>query len=166
LVGTPGRICQFLDERILSLKSIDYLVIDEADRLLDMGFEKDLTRISRSFPRHGNRQSVLCSATFPLRVQRLASDFLNKHYYFVSVGKVGSTHSLINHQFEWIDIYAKGKLNPKVNAVIKNVERFWADPNLKRDKASVIVFANTKDGANLYGRVWQFKKASTSYSWR
>ena len=46
LVGTPGRICQFLDERKLSLQSIDYLVIDEADRLLDMGFEKDLTRIA------------------------------------------------------------------------------------------------------------------------
>ena len=66
LVGTPGRICQFLDERKLSLQKIDYLVIDEADRLLDMGFEKDLTRISRSFSRQRNRQSVLCSATFPL----------------------------------------------------------------------------------------------------
>ena len=49
LVGTPGRICQFIDERNLSLQSVNYLVIDEADRLLDMGFEKDLTRISRSF---------------------------------------------------------------------------------------------------------------------
>ena len=152
LVGTPGRICQFLDERKLSLHSIDYLVIDEADRLLDMGFEKDLTRIARSFSRDNNRQSVLCSATFPLGVQRLAADFLNQNYYFVSVGKVGSTQSLIKQKFEWVDIYAKGKQNPKVTAVIKNVERFWANPNLKMDQTSVIIFTNTKDGAELLGK--------------
>lgn len=152
LVGTPGRICQFLDERKLSLNSIDYLVIDEADRLLDMGFEKDLTRIARSFSRNNNRQSVLCSATFPLGVQRLAADFLDQNYYFVSVGKVGSTQSLIKQKFEWVDIYAKGKQNPKVTAVIKNVERFWTNPNLKMDQTSVIVFTNTKDGAELFGK--------------
>ncbi len=152
LVGTPGRICQFLDERKLSLQYVDYLVIDEADRLLDMGFEKDLTRIARSFSRNSKRQSVLCSATFPLGVQRLAADFLKQKYYFVSVGKVGGTHSSIKQQFEWVDIYAKGKQNPRVDAVIRNVERFWADPNLKRDQTSVIVFCNTKDGAELYGK--------------
>ena len=152
LVGTPGRICQFLDERKLSLHSIDYLVIDEADRLLDMGFEKDLTRIARSFSRNKSRQSVLCSATFPLGVQRLAADFLNQNYYFVSAGKVGSTQSLINQQFEWIDIYSKGKQNNRVNTVVKNVERFWSDPNLKPDQQSVCLFCNTKDGAELYGK--------------
>jgi len=152
LVGTPGRICQFLDERKLSLQSIDYLVIDEADRLLDMGFEKDLTRIARSFSRNSRRQSVLCSATFPLGVQRLAADFLNQNYYFVSAGKVGSTQSLIKQQFEWVDIYAKGKQNPKVTAVINNVERFWADANLKMDQTSVIVFCNRKDDAELVGK--------------
>lgn len=151
LVGTPGRICQFLDERNLSLQSIDYLVIDEADRLLDMGFEKDLTRISRSFSRQSNRQSVLCSATFPIGVQRLAADFLNERYYFVSVGKVGGTHSKIKQEFEWVDIFAKSKQNPKVKAVVKNVERFWSN-NLNSDQKSVIVFTNTKDGANEYGR--------------
>lgn len=160
LVGTPGRICQFLDERKLSLQSIDYLVIDEADRLLDMGFEKDLTRIARSFSRNNNRQSVLCSATFPLGVQRLAADFLNQNYYFVSAGKVGSTESLIKQRFEWIDIYAKGKQNPKVTAVIKNVERFWANPNLKMDQTSVIIFTNTKDGAELLGKAISNKLGS------
>ena len=151
LVGTPGRICQFLDERKLSLQSIDYLVIDEADRLLDMGFERDLTRISRSFSRQSNRQSVLCSATFPIGVQRLAADFLNERYYFVSVGKVGGTHSQIQQKFEWVDIFVKSKQNPKVKAVVKNVEQFWSD-NQNSDQKSVIVFTNTKDGANEYGR--------------
>ena len=158
LVGTPGRICQFLDERNLSLQSVNYLVIDEADRLLDMGFEKDLTRISRSFSRRNEKQSVLCSATFPQGVQRLASDFLQPNYYFVSAGKVGSTHSTIKQRFEWLDIYSGGRNNnrhgnnnPKVQSVVKNVQQFW-DSKPKKDESSVLVFSNTKDGAESYGK--------------
>jgi superfamily II DNA/RNA helicase len=78
---------QFIDEPKLSLNNIVYLVIDEADRLLDLGFEKELTRISRALK--NEKQSVLCSATFPDGVQRLAADFLDPKYYFVSVGVVG-----------------------------------------------------------------------------
>lgn len=155
LVGTPGRICQFLDERKLSLQSVNYLVIDEADRLLDMGFEPQLTRIARSFSRTVQKQSVLCSATFPAGVQRLAADFLDPSYYFVSVGKVGSTHSSIDQRFEWINLYGgkggKNGKNPKVDAVVRNVERFWTSGPAK-DQSSVLVFTNTKDGAELYGK--------------
>ena len=100
LVGTPGRIIQFIDERKLSLSNIEYLVIDEADRLLDMGFEPQLTRIGRSL-RYNEQKSILCSAT--LKAQRLASDFLKSNYYFVSVGKVGGTHSNIKQRFEWVN---------------------------------------------------------------
>ena len=148
-----------MDERKLSLQSVNYLVIDEADRLLDMGFEKELTRIARSFSRKNEKQSVLCSATFPPGVQRLASDFLDPKYYFVSAGKVGSTHSGIKQQFEWINIYS-GRYNnnnnnnrgdPKVDAVVRNVHKFWGS-NPKKDQSSVIVFTNTKDGAELYGK--------------
>ena len=165
LVGTPGRICQFIDERNLSLQSVNYLVIDEADRLLDMGFEKDLTRISRSFSRSSTKQSILCSATFPQGVQRLAADFLNPNYYFVSAGKVGSTHSSITQQFEWVDMYDSGgrnnnrnssnnrnnNINPKVEVVLRNVEKFWSS-NPRKDQASVLVFSNTKEGAESYGK--------------
>ena len=164
LVGTPGRICQFIDERNLSLQYLNYLVIDEADRLLDMGFEKDLTRISRSFSRSSTKQSILCSATFPQGVQRLAADFLNPNYYFVSAGKVGSTHSSITQQFEWVDMYDRGgrnnnrnssnnrnNINPKVEVVLRNVEKFWSS-NPRKDQASVLVFSNTKEGAELYGK--------------
>jgi len=160
LVGTPGRICQFTDERNLGLQSVDYLVIDEADRLLDLGFEKDLARISRSFSRSNRRQSILCSATFPEGVQRLASDFLQENYYFVSAGKVGSTTGRIKQRFEWIDIYngknrnnnnPNNSNNPKLNAVIRNVDKFLKS-NPKKDQASVLVFSNTKDGAELIGK--------------
>ena len=160
IVGTPGRICQFLDERNLSLQSVRYLVIDEADRLLDLGFEKELTRIARSFSRNIQKQSILCSATFPEGVQRLAADFLDPRYYFVSVGKVGSTTSTISQSFEYINLYGgKNRKNPKVDAVVRNVQQFWAG-NPSKDQSSVIVFTNTKDGAELYGKAISNKLGS------
>lgn len=154
-IGTPGRVCQFLDERKLSLQSVKYLVIDEADRLLDMGFEPQLTRIAQSFSRKYQKQSVLCSATFPQGVQRMAADFLDPKYYFVSIGRVGSTHSGITQRFEWINTYGgynnRSDKNPKVNSVLRNVQNFWGN-NPPKDQSSVIVFTNTKDGAELYGK--------------
>lgn len=153
LVGTPGRIVQFIDERNLSLGDTDFLVIDEADRLLDLGFEKELTRIARSISKQ--KQSVLCSATFPEGVQRLAADFLRPDYYFVSVGRVGSTQSNIRQRFEWVDTYAPKNRRPnntaKVEAVTRNVQRFWRS-NPPKTQNSVVVFCNTKDGAEEYGR--------------
>lgn len=155
---------QFIDERKLSLNNINYLVIDEADRLLDLGFEKELTRISRALRSNNNeKQSVLCSATFPEGVQRLAADFLDPKYYFVSVGVVGSTHSKIRQTFEWMDLPSKrykhdpngrnvDTKNARVSAVIRNVDQFWNSPEKKKDQSSVIVFSNTKDGVEEYGK--------------
>ncbi|KAL7548499.1 hypothetical protein ACHAWF_011781 [Thalassiosira exigua] len=118
-----------------------------------MGFEPQLARIARSFSRTSSKQSVLCSATFPAGVQRLAADFLDTNYYFVSAGKVGSTHASIGQRFEWVDVHRgnerNGK-NPKVDAVVRNAQRFWSNPT--KNQSSVIVFTNTKDGAELYGR--------------
>ena len=168
LVGTPGRILQFSDERKLSLESIEYLVVDEADRLLDMGFEPQLTRIARSLGRGNPHQSILCSATFPQGVQRLAADFLNPEYYFVSVGRVGSTHSNIRQRFEWVNTFYGNQRNrnknnnnnninrsfdPKEDAVVRNVQRFWDQiEGSKTKQSNVIVFTNTKDGAEQYGK--------------
>ncbi len=167
LVGTPGRILQFSDERKLSLGSIDYLVIDEADRMLDLGFEPQLARIARSLGRGKLHQSILCSATFPEGVQRLAADFLIPEYYFVSVGRVGSTHANIRQRFEWVNNFYgdqrnrnnkdKNKINrnfdPKEDAVVRNVQRFWDETRAKKTKQSnVIVFTNTKDASEQYGK--------------
>lgn len=160
---------QFVDERKLTLNNINYLVIDEADRLLDLGFEKELNRISRAL-RNKDKQSVLCSATFPEGVQRLAADFLDPNYYFVSVGVVGSTHSKITQRFEWMDLpqrAARGggnigrhNKNPRTDAIIRNVEEFWNNPKRKKDQSSVIVFSNTKDGVEKYGRALSQKFGS------
>ena len=77
IIGTPGRLLDLSDSGRLSLKDVGYLVIDEADRLFDMGFLPDLRKIIRKMPERGRRQSMLFSATLN-RVSRLvAAEYLN-----------------------------------------------------------------------------------------
>jgi len=71
IVGTPGRVLQHLDKKYLSLKNLDTLVLDEADRMLDMGFIKEINRIIAHAPK--NRQTLLFSATYPEKIMDLSS---------------------------------------------------------------------------------------------
>ena len=127
VVGTPGRILQFLDDRSLSLHHCQFVAIDEADRLLDMGFEPQLQRIARALRRNQQHdqndrkqqlQTVLCSATFPPAVQRLGSLFLKSDYFFVAASSSANNsstatassavgrealHASIQHKFVWYD---------------------------------------------------------------
>lgn len=74
VVATPGRLLDLVDHNALSLRSVATLVVDEADRLLDLGFAEELTRILRLLPER--RQNLLFSATFPPAVHALAEDLL------------------------------------------------------------------------------------------
>ncbi len=73
-VGTPGRIIDLIDRRSLSLKDVMYMVLDEADQMLAVGFEEDVERILEQMP--GDRQSMLFSATMPNWVKRLSKKYL------------------------------------------------------------------------------------------
>jgi ATP-dependent RNA helicase RhlB len=77
IVGTPGRIIDYYKQGILKTKDIKFLVIDEADRLLDLGFEKDMRFILRKLPHYEKRQSMLFSATLSYRVLELTYEFMN-----------------------------------------------------------------------------------------
>lgn len=70
-VGTPGRLLDLMEQKILSLRSVGFFVLDEADRMMDMGFLPDLRRIVRALPQH--RQSLLFSATLPDDIMKLAN---------------------------------------------------------------------------------------------
>jgi ATP-dependent RNA helicase RhlB len=78
LIGTPGRLIDYFKQRIYDLRSVEILVIDEADRMFDMGFIKDLRYLLRQLPNFDRRQSMLFSATLGYDVMELAYVFMNE----------------------------------------------------------------------------------------
>ncbi|TGU71617.1 DEAD/DEAH box helicase [Geomonas terrae] len=77
VIGTPGRLIDYLKQKVYSLKDVEALVIDEADRMFDMGFIADLRFILRRLPSYDKRQNLLFSATLNTRVMELAYEFMN-----------------------------------------------------------------------------------------
>ena len=104
LVATPGRLNDLIERGKISLKNVKYLILDEADKMLDMGFEPQIRHIVEEcdMPSVEKRQNLMFSATFPVDIQHLARDFLND-YIFLSVGRVGSTSENITQQILFVD---------------------------------------------------------------
>uniref|UniRef100_A0A8C5FUX5 RNA helicase n=1 Tax=Gadus morhua TaxID=8049 RepID=A0A8C5FUX5_GADMO len=136
LVATPGRLVDMMERGKIGMDYCNYLVLDEADRMLDMGFEPQIRRIVEqdTMPAKGSRQTMMFSATFPKEIQILARDFL-EDYIFLAVGRVGSTSENITQKVVWVEDNDKRSfLLDLLNATGK--------------ESLTLVFVETKKGAD------------------
>jgi ATP-dependent RNA helicase RhlE len=131
LIATPGRLLDLMNQRLLSIDKIEFFVLDEADRMLDMGFVHDVKKIIAKLP--SQRQSLFFSATMPPEIVQLANSIL-KNPAKVEVTPVSSTADTINQVVYFVDKENKKKLLKEI---------------LKGDTIDrALVFATTKHGAN------------------
>ena len=131
LVATPGRLLDLHNQGLLSLKRVEIFVLDEADRMLDMGFLRDIERIINAMP--SKRQNLMFSATFSKDIRKLANGILN-HPVQVEATPENSTVDAISQKVYRV---AKGL---KTDLTIKLI----SEGNWKQ----VLVFTRTKHGAN------------------
>ncbi|XP_068434272.1 probable ATP-dependent RNA helicase DDX17 [Clinocottus analis] len=130
-IATPGRLIDFLEAGKTNLRRCTYLVLDEADRMLDMGFEPQIRKIVDQI--RPDRQTLMWSATWPKEVRQLAEDFL-KDYVQINVGalELSANHNIL----QIVDVCIEGE---KEHKLIQLMEEIMAEKENK-----TIIFAETK----------------------
>lgn len=136
LIATPGRLLDLINQGFINLQSLEYFVLDEADRMLDMGFIHDIKRILPLLPK--KRQSLFFSATMPAEIERLAGTILVDPRK-VEVTPASSTVDKIDQSIYFVEKTDKVEL----------LTRLLKDSSLE----SVLVFTRTKHGADKVARV-------------
>lgn len=135
LVATPGRLLDLMNQGYVKLNDVRYLVLDEADRMLDMGFINDIKRILRSVPEE--RQTLLFSATMPTSILSLANSLL-KNPIRVDVAPQSSPAEKVE---QFVYFVEKNEKNNLLISILK-----------KSENQSVLVFSRTKHNANKIAR--------------
>jgi ATP-dependent RNA helicase RhlE len=141
LVATPGRLLDLMNQKLVSIRDIEIFVLDEADRMLDMGFIHDIKRLLAVLP--ANKQSLFFSATMPPAIVKLSAGIL-RNPVKVEVTPVSSTADTINQSIYFVD---------KSNKITLLMD-LLKDKKIK----TALVFTRTKHGADKVVRVLQKNK--------
>jgi len=135
LIATPGRLLDLMNQKCVNLGKVEYLVLDEADRMLDMGFIRDIQKIIAQLPKA--RQTLLFSATMPTTVEKLANGILQSPIR-IEVAPAATTAEKVEQH---VLMVPKGRKRELLAHVLK-------DESLSR----VLIFTRTKHGANRVSR--------------
>jgi len=139
LSATTGRLKDMVEKGRISLKKVKYFVLDEADRMLDTGFEPDIRKLEAlGLPSKDERVTAMFSATFPDEVQRLAKHFLRENYIFLAVGILGGANEDIAQTIELVPQASK-----------KDRLFQLLEENLKSERC--LIFVETKRSADYIG---------------
>ena len=133
LIACPGRLNDLVGQGLVDLSNIEIFVLDEADRMLDMGFVHDVKKVIAKLP--GERQNLMFSATMPTEIEQLAAGILRKPA-FVKVDPVSSTVDRIQQSLYHVEKGNKKFLLP------------WLIKNLQPPVVNALVFSRTKHGAD------------------
>ena len=133
LIACPGRLNDLVGQGLLDLSNIEIFVLDEADRMLDMGFVHDVKKVIAKLPKQ--RQNLMFSATMPKEIEQLAAGILHDPA-FVKVDPVSSTVDRIQQSLYFVEKGNKKFLLP------------WLIKNLKPEVVNALVFSRTKHGAD------------------
>eukprot|EP00096_Caligus_rogercresseyi_P012779 TRINITY_DN5464_c0_g1_i1.p1 TRINITY_DN5464_c0_g1~~TRINITY_DN5464_c0_g1_i1.p1 ORF type:complete len:437 (+),score=138.67 TRINITY_DN5464_c0_g1_i1:101-1312(+) len=136
LIATPGRLLDIVSRGIVSLEKVKFFVLDEADRMLDMGFLPEVKRMiaEGNMGCKGSRQTLMFSATFAYDVRQCAEEFL-QDYVFVSVGIVGGVNKDVEQEFHQVDRFKK---RSKLKEILEEVGLI-----------KTLVFVETKKNADF-----------------
>ncbi|XP_076973290.1 putative ATP-dependent RNA helicase DDX4 isoform X2 [Tamandua tetradactyla] len=150
LCATPGRLIDIIGKEKIGLKQVKYLVLDEADRMLDMGFGPEMKKLISlpGMPSKEQRQTLMFSATFPEEIQRLAGEFLKSSYLFVAVGQVGGACRDVQQSILQVGQYSKRE---KLVEILRNI-----------GDERTMVFVETKKKADFIATFLCQEKISTT----
>uniref|UniRef100_A0A8C2P717 RNA helicase n=1 Tax=Capra hircus TaxID=9925 RepID=A0A8C2P717_CAPHI len=150
LCATPGRLMDIIGKEKIGLRQVKYLVLDEADRMLDMGFGPEMKKLIScpGMPSKEQRQTLMFSATFPEEIQRLAGEFLKSNYLFVAVGQVGGACRDVQQTILQVGQYSKRE---KLVEILRNI-----------GDERTMVFVETKKKADFIATFLCQEKISTT----